>query len=151
MHHFWPCHARLCARAVFSDPLPVSEIFCASYVACPCPEMQQHYSTSSFKTIDLARHFIPTQQASTAQEVPLADLLPPHIYSHRKFPELAYVHKLNKFTSLLPVTHIVSAQKGTSISQKCYYCALRTGTISKAPHILTPLKTTSLDVFFFFS
>lgn len=42
------------------------------------------------------------------QEAPPADPLPPHIYSHRKFPKLACVHKLNKFTSMLPVTHTVN-------------------------------------------
>ncbi|CAB1433534.1 unnamed protein product [Pleuronectes platessa] len=32
---------------------------------CPGPEPRQHQSTSSFQTIDLACHVVPTQQAST--------------------------------------------------------------------------------------
>lgn len=44
---------------------PASESFRASYLVCPGPEPRQHQSTSSFQTIDLACHVIPTQQAST--------------------------------------------------------------------------------------
>lgn len=150
-----PMEPQLSVWAVFSELIPASESFCASYVACPCPDSQPHHSTSSFQTIDLAHRVIYPHSRhpphSRGKEVPPADL-PPHIYSHRKLPELAHVQELSKFTSLLSVTHIFSALKDASISQKCFISVLsRTGTISKVPHILTCLKTTSLGFFFFFS
>lgn len=57
------------------------------------------------------------------QEAPPADPLPPHIYSHRKFPQPACVHDWNKFTSLvaLQLTHTLSAERLTSISQQSVF------------------------------
>lgn len=41
------------------------DCFCASYALCSGPKPRQHQITSSFQTIDLAYHDVPTQQAST--------------------------------------------------------------------------------------
>lgn len=84
-------------RALFSEPLPASESCCASYVALPCPESQQHYSTSSFQTIDLAHHVIPTQQASTAPQRPGSPPGRPTASSHIQSQEVSRVSPCSQF------------------------------------------------------
>lgn len=100
-----------------------SESFCASYSVVSRPGAKRTPEHILFQD---NRHGLPcythtagVHHSAQARKFLSADLLPPHIYSHRKFPQPAGVQKLNKYNSLLPLMHTVLASRLTSIILYC--------------------------------
>lgn len=101
-----------------------SESFRASYTVCPGPWLRQHQSTSSFQTIDLAYHVIPTQQASTTLQRAGSSSSWPTASSHIQSQEVPSASRRSQVKevhlSTAPITYCFSTVADINQSRKSF-------------------------------